>query len=388
MTDLWLLLLPVACASGWFMARRSGQDQHHQRNNISHRDYFIGLNYLLNEEPDKAVDIFIKMIEVDSDTVETHLALGNLFRRRGEVDRAIRIHQNLIARPHLSKQHRTEALLELGQDYLRAGVFDRAERLFLEVIEMGEQTTPSLQYLLDIYQQEKDWEQAIKVAQQLEKTGNSEMQPVISHYYCEMAERAFENNNEEQLHHYIKRALSIDRNNVRASLLEGNYELKKARFKVAIRCFKRIKNQDPEYLSEAILPLVECYEKLDDESGMVGYLRQCLDDHPRISVVLIFAERLRKSQGDNAAIEFLSEQLQRRPSIRGLKRLIELNIDNTLGAARDNLSILRDVTKLLLSGKPIYRCGHCGYSSKTLLWQCPSCKFWNSVKPIHGLEGD
>ncbi len=388
MTNLLFLLLPVAAASGWMVAKRDGNNKKTQRGAISHRDYFIGLNYLLNEQPDKAVDIFIKMIEVDSDTVETHLALGNLFRRRGEVERAIRIHQNLIARPHLTKQHRTQALLELGQDYLRAGVFDRAERLFLEVLEMGEQTTSSLNNLLDIYQQEKDWEQAIKIASQLERCGNLDMQPVIAHYYCEMAERALERLNTDQSLKYLKRALSVDRDSVRASLIQAKIEYQQGRYKSAIRYYKRVKQQDPEFLSEAILPLVKCYEKLSDEAGLIAYLRQCLDDSPRISIVLIFAERLQKRDGSAAAIKFLIEQLQRRPSVRGLKHLIELQINDSYGDAKANLTVLHDVAKVLLKGKPIYRCRHCGYSSKSLLWQCPSCKDWDVVKPIQGLEGD
>ncbi|MCW5588632.1 MAG: lipopolysaccharide assembly protein LapB [Legionellales bacterium] len=389
MNSLFLLLLPVAAASGWYFAKRTPTHKNsHKPQGISHRDYFVGLNYLLNEEPDKAVDIFIKMIEVDSDTVETHLALGNLFRRRGEVERAIRIHQNLIARPHLQKEHRIQALLELGQDYLRAGVFDRAERLFLEVLDMGEHTTPSLQHLLHIYQQEKDWEQAISVAQQLEKNGSQDMQPVIAHYYCEMAERALAKNNTDSAQRSLKRALAVDRNNVRASLLQAHMELTQGKYKAAIRCYKRVKNQDSEFLSEAILPLVHCYEQLQDESEMIDFLRQCLDEHPRISVVLIFTERLLKTQGEKAASEFLAEQLQRRPSVRGLKHLIEIQLKNADGRMRDNLTILRDVTRLLLENKPIYRCRQCGFAGKTLQWQCPTCKNWNTVKPIHGLEGD
>jgi len=149
---LWLLL-PLAALSGWLAARRR------QENSVSDptfpSDYFKGINYLLNEQPDKAVDVFIKMLEVDTDTVETHLALGSLFRRRGEVDRAIRIHQNLIARPNLTKSQRIESLRELGQDYLRAGVLDRAENLFLELTGMGEDEC--FVYLLEIYQQQREW---------------------------------------------------------------------------------------------------------------------------------------------------------------------------------------------------------------------------------------
>jgi len=169
MIDLWPLLLPAAAWSGWWVANRSNSNKSHNVANKLSREYVVGLNYLLNEQSDKAVDIFIKLLEVDSDTVETHLALGSLFRRRGEVDRAIRIHQNLIARPQLSILQRKESLMALGQDYMSAGVFDRAERIFLEVVELGgSKETSSLHGLLAIYQQEKAWEKALDVIKKLE----------------------------------------------------------------------------------------------------------------------------------------------------------------------------------------------------------------------------
>ena len=156
MINLWPLLLPAAAFSGWWIARRNDASKHHQPNRPLSHEYVVGLNYLLNEQPDKAVDVFIKLLEVDSDTVETHLALGSLFRRRGEVDRAIRIHQNLIARPQLSTIQRKEALMALGQDYMSAGVFDRAERIFLEVLELGgERETRPLQDCLRFISKKK-----------------------------------------------------------------------------------------------------------------------------------------------------------------------------------------------------------------------------------------
>src|SRR5579883_3417069 len=148
-----ILFFLISVTIAWFMGYRARPQEETPRKNNLPRDYLIGLNFLLNEETDKAVDIFIKMLEVDSDTVETHLAVGKLFRRRGEVDRAIRIHQNLIARPQLEKVYREQSLFELGQDYLSAGMLDRAERIFLELVDHKEYIVPSLRALLDIYQQ-------------------------------------------------------------------------------------------------------------------------------------------------------------------------------------------------------------------------------------------
>ena len=171
---LWLLL-PVAAGTGWWAARNATRRATREREGGGFRsDYFQGINYLLNEQPDKAIEVFIKLIEVDSDTVETHLALGNLYRRRGDVDRAIRIHQNLVARESLSTSQRTEALLELGQDYMSAGVLDRAEDLFSEIAVDADYRMQALRQLIDIYEREKDWPKAIASARKLEQaTGNS-----------------------------------------------------------------------------------------------------------------------------------------------------------------------------------------------------------------------
>jgi lipopolysaccharide biosynthesis regulator YciM len=183
MQDLLWLLLPVAVAFGWFAAQRSKGKPGSCSDSMLGSEYIKGLNYLLNEQQDKAIDVFIRMLEVNSDTVETHLALGNLFRKRGEVDRAIRIHQNLIARTSLSEEQRTDALLELGQDYMKAGLFDRAEALFKELLEHNVHISSALPLLLDIYQQEKDWDNAIAIADQMGFVGEQPARSVIAHFY-------------------------------------------------------------------------------------------------------------------------------------------------------------------------------------------------------------
>ncbi len=219
MLDLLLLLLPIAAVSGWYGGYKH-KSSAAQKPNFLPRDYFIGLKYLIDEQPDKAVDIFIKMLEVNSDTVETHLALGGLFRRRGEVNRAIRIHQNLIARPQLVKGQRVQALSELAQDYMRAGVLDRAENLFLELLELDKGNEANFRYLLHIYEQQKDWEQAITIARKLHN-----MQPAIAHYYCELGDH--------------KKALLMDKNCVRATLLQGAMHINDVILKVQFVLIKK-----------------------------------------------------------------------------------------------------------------------------------------------------
>jgi lipopolysaccharide biosynthesis regulator YciM len=389
MINFWPLLLPAAAVSGWLLARRNYLANEGDAGNQLSREYVVGLNYLLNEQPDKAVDVFIKLLEVDSETVETHLALGSLFRRRGEVDRAIRIHQNLIARPQLSFLQRKEALMALGQDYMSAGVFDRAERIFLEVLELGgARELSSLQGLLAIYQQEKAWEKAIDVVKKIEVSTGQNMKAQAAHYYCEMGQNAIKLDEMDKAYSLIKQALSIDKQSVRASIMLASLEIKNARYKQAIRVLEQVLEQDHEFLMELIGPLLTCHRELDTMDECVDYLEQTLEDHHRACVIFVIGDYLRQEKSEDLAIDFVSAELSRHPSIRGLNHLIYWHLESANGKVRDKLQMLYDITSKFLENKPIYRCGHCGFSGKLLHWHCPSCKQWGRTKPIHGLEGD
>ena len=385
---LWLLL-PVAAASGWWLARRNAQTG--GRNSSGSRispDYFKGLNYLLNEQPDKAIEVFIKMLDVDSETVETHLALGNLFRRRGEVDRAIRIHQNLIARPTLHSEQRCVALLELGMDYMRSGLLDRAESLFQELMETGSHTVQALTQLLQIYQQEKDWDKAIDTARRLESESGERFAPVIAQFYCEKVEQLGQDGEEVQASDMVRRALNTDPRCVRASLLGAELAYKAGKPKLAIRAYKRIERQDPDFLPEAIYPLVDCYRELGNVDELMKYLRYIVEKHGGITPTLVLAELIAEHQGEAQAIAFITDELRRRPSVRGVSRLIKYALAHAQGTTKDNLLMIKDLTGKLLESKAAYKCNHCGFAGKSLHWQCPTCKYWNSAKPIHGVEGE
>ncbi|MDR3442366.1 MAG: lipopolysaccharide assembly protein LapB [Legionella sp.] len=388
MIDLWPLLLPAAAWSGWWVANRNKSKVDPSLSNRLSREYVVGLNYLLNEQSDKAVDIFIKLLEVDSDTVETHLALGSLFRRRGEVDRAIRIHQNLIARPQLSIVQRKESLMALGQDYMSAGVIDRAERIFLEVVELGgTKETRSLHGLLAIYQQEKAWEKALDVIKKLEISTGASFHTQAAHYYCEMAGQALKSNGTDRAAYCIKQAINVDSESVRASLMHASIEMKEGRYKQAIRSLKRVPQQDADFLTEILEPLVFCHKELDSMADCINYLEQTLEHHPRASVIFVIAEYLRQHKSMDAAIDFVADNLSKHPTIRGLNQLIYWHLESAHGKVRDKLQMLYDITSKFLDNKPVYRCGHCGFGGKHLHWHCPSCKNWGRMKPVHGLEG-
>ena len=383
---LWLLL-PVAAFSGYWLGRRA-PDSKNGAGALFHPDYFRGLNFVLNEQPDKAIEVFIRMLEVDSETVETHLALGNLFRRRGEVDRAIRIHQNLIARPKLNREQRAAALLELGMDYMRSGLLDRAEGLFLELAGSNLHLGPAYTELLAIYQQEQDWDKAIGTARRLAAVSGHSQDKIIGQFYCEQAELAAAAGNQKAVRDFIRRALSFDPDCVRASLIEAQMHLSLGGEKAAIRAYKRVEAQNSAYLGEIIAPLRECYRRLDRLPEFARYLRALVGRYGGIRALLTMTELIAERDGENAAVRFISAELKGRPNVKGVHRLIEYTLATAGGETREHLQTIRELTAQLSENRAVYQCGHCGFSGKALHWQCPGCQRWETIKPICGVAGE
>jgi len=386
-TNLLLLCIPAAGILGYqYGYKRLNKHINKTSFNLP-ADYFIGINYLIDEQPDKAVDIFIKMLEVNADTFETHLALGNLFRRRGEVDKAIRIHQNLIAKPNLTKSQRIASLSELGQDYLKAGVLDRAEKLFLELISLYG-TPESFQHLLNIYQQQKDWEKAIQIAKKIQQSLRKSMHQEIAHYFCELAELLINKNQFLPAQEYLKNALSTDSHCVRAGLMLGKIAMANQQYKLAIRYYKQIKNQDPDFIVEMLIPLATCFEKLNLEKELNRFLYKCLEEYPQPSIALVLTEYIKRWQGTDEAIQFITSRILVCPSLQGLTHLTQLFQETANDSSHFQLTTLNKLLQQLLANKPIYRCTQCGFSARMLYWLCPQCRQWNCVKPIHSLEVD
>jgi len=382
------LLLPLAFISGWWLARKGRWNKPLETGPGISPEYFKGLNFVLNEQPDKAIEVFIKMLEVDSETVETHLTLGNLFRRRGEVDRAIRIHQNLIARPNLEQEYRTLALLELGMDYMRSGLLDRAESLFIQLIEMDGYASQASRQLLDIYQQEKDWDNAINYASRLEAISGERFDPIIAQYYCELSSEYLSTEKVKEARESVRKALNMDPRCVRASILEAELLQTEGKHKSALKAYKRIEKQDADYMPEVIHPMLTCYQKLGQVRQAIQYLQDILNRHGGITTLLCLTELIIEEQGEAEGIRFVSAELRKRPTVKGVDRLLEYVMGKAEGEIRDNLATIKDLTGKLLDNWSIYKCQQCGYDAKMLRWQCPSCKNWGTIKPVYGVEGE
>nr|VFK19465.1 MAG: Lipopolysaccharide biosynthesis regulator YciM, contains six TPR domains and a predicted metal-binding C-terminal domain [Candidatus Kentron sp. LPFa]VFK33844.1 MAG: Lipopolysaccharide biosynthesis regulator YciM, contains six TPR domains and a predicted metal-binding C-terminal domain [Candidatus Kentron sp. LPFa] len=393
-----LMLLPVAAASGWYLARKDIRDTTNALPGKPLRpDYFKGIHYLLYEQPDRAIEAFIKVLEVEDETAETHLALGNLYRRRGEMERAIRIHQHLIDRSTLNSKQRIEALLALGQDYLSAGLLDRAEDLFQDLVKNRHHTVQALRRLMEIYEQEKDWDKAIDSARKLEKITGNRLRAVIAHYYCEKAEHALRTNQKDTVMGIIEQAFDAHGGCARASLIEGDILVRSGSPEQALQAYRRVEIQDSDYLPEVIERMYYCYRLLQgshhrvskNSQAITAFFSSLLPRYNGVSVILALFEIKRREEGRQEAMAFLTGKLRERPSLRGYQRLLEMEFDGVAsGNASDHFAILRELITSLLKDRPVYRCHQCGFSAKTLHWQCPGCKNWNTVKPIRGAEGE
>ncbi len=383
--ELLFLLLPLAALSGWLIGRRRSVKGSEKNSDCLPRssDYFKGLNYLLNEQSDKALEVFIQMSELDGDTVEIHFALASLLAKRGEVDRAIRIHQNLIARPMLSPDDKNRALYELAKDYLRAGLLDRAESLFHELVDNTQFGQLSRSQLLEIYQQEKEWEKAIQIARRLDDTMQQPLSHLLAHFYCEQADEALARGDSSLAIKLVKRAFNEERKCVRATLLEGAIHLRNNKPKAAIKTLKRVEQQNIEYLPLILEPLQQAYEQLGNSRDFVSYLRK-LPEERSMSTVLELSEQLLHHEGEEQAVQLLQQALRRQPSLRILNRLIQLRVSKHPENPEFELTL--KTLDNFLQHKPIYHCDNCGFSSRTMHWQCPSCKQWDRVKPLQAIE--
>jgi lipopolysaccharide biosynthesis regulator YciM len=379
MLELFWLLLPVAALSGWWVARYGG-DRRQRRASALSADYYRGLNFLLNEEQDKALEVFMRLVEVDSETIETHLALGGLFRRRGEVDRAIRIHQNLLARPSLDQLQRSVALLELAKDYMHAGLLDRAETLFKDLVRQRAQLKESLEHLLDLYQRENEWQAAIDVAHELGVMSGESLKPVIAHCYCEIGLQNKKNGSIEKAIDALKNATAEDSRSVRPNILLGHMYFEDRQYPLAYRHYLRIFEQDEEFIPEILDRVIECIEKGIPAPEFENYVRILSQDQKRSMLIPGLARYIFITQGFEPALAYINEQLKRSPTLRTLKEWVVLE---KLGEREKpaQLTIVIEALRKVLQQLPGYQCRQCGYASTVLSWQCPGCQHWSSIKP-------
>ncbi len=386
---LFLGLFMAALAIGWLLGRREAIKVGFMlkpHGSAIDKQYFIGLNYLLNEQPDEAIETFIRALEVNPETVETHIAIGKLFCQRGDVERAIKVHQNLLARPNLTREQADRVQLELARDYLAVGMLNRAERLLDELINSNSQLkAEALVDLIMVHERERDWEHAIEAGRKLVRE-RADFKVVLAHYHCELAQKPQSLGEWPQVRRLMRAALEVDPGCVRAMLMLAELEQTQGQHREAAKWLQRLAEQDADFVPQA-LPLVR---RCADNGGldMQAYLDRVLaaDGLPMMATVLAKADELYQQQGLSAASHFVLAHIQQRPSLRGLLYLIDLHKDQVGQKGRDNLMILRGIVEALLIDKHQYRCEACGFSARQLHWQCPTCHGWSTLRPLKGRE--
>ncbi|STR62113.1 heat shock protein YciM [Klebsiella michiganensis] len=388
MLELLFLLLPVAAAYGWYMGRRSAQQSKQDDASRLSRDYVTGVNFLLSNQQDKAVDLFLDMLKEDTGTVEAHLTLGNLFRSRGEVDRAIRIHQSLMESASLTYDQRLLAVQQLGRDYMAAGLYDRAEGMFKQLVDETDFRLSALQQLLQIYQATSDWQSAIEVAERLVKLGKEKHRGEIANFWCELALQQMAGNDLDKAMALLKKGAAADRNSARVSIMMGRVWMEKGDYAKAVESLERVIEQDKELVGETLEMLQACYQQLGKTDEWEAFLRRCAEENTGATADLMLAQILEQREGVDAAQNYVTRQLERHPTMRVFHKLIDYHINEAEeGRAKESLGVLRHMVGEQVRSKPRYRCQKCGFTAHTLYWHCPSCRSWSTIKPIRGLDG-
>ena len=443
MDPVWLLLLlPCAAAGGWLMAKRE-----RARARKLPAAYFKGLNFLLNEQPDKALQVFLKATEMDGETVEIHLALGNLFRRRGEIERATRIHQNLIARADLDEEFRLLALFELAQDYFKSGLLDRAENLFQELRESKEHNEQANRFLLQIYEQEKEWRSALGIGEQLARRG-ADTANALAQYCCELAEQAITEGRFTRAQTHLDEALRHDAHCVRAVIQCGRLASMRGNHNNAIAIWRQLEQWSPQSLGEVVEHLANSYAALGDTENYREFLRTALKKNPDLRIITALVALAEREQ-HGAGRALLLELVRNYPSIEGLCELVNARardecgahrcgggavksdaVDKVDGAAasdvtnnvasdsasndasniarhtavhnamrtasdatnnvkseRKDFALLAELLAEVARRERGYCCRTCGFCSSALHWQCPGCKGWGTVQKRVSVTG-
>jgi len=395
-----VVALFVAAAAGWLVAQfrfrdrtppvlppppkpeRSNGLRSQQPPRRLNEDYLKGLGFLLNEEPDKAIEVFLKMVDVDNETVETHFALGSIYRRRGEVERAIRIHENIMARPQLSDEHRLEAMFALAEDYFRAGLFDRAEVSFRQLAETETRRVAALRYLLRIYEQQRDWDHAIAIHNRLTALASPEQPTAIAHYHCELAEQARERGDLDGAREHLHRARDVQRNFPRSALIRSDIALDMNEPELAALLCQRVVELHPRLLALA-LPRVLRAVRGKDAGDLERRFQAWIRPEPAARAELAYAAIVAGLEQEPFVRDCLPDLLREDPSLGEIVRSVagdpgqltqQQRTDLALGLAR----ILRRTQR--------YRCVDCGFASASHFWQCPGCRSWDAFAPVALLD--
>ena len=383
--ELWMLLaFPLFFGMGW-LAARIDIKQLLTESSALPRSYFQGLNFLLNEQQDKAIEAFIEVVKVDPQTIELHFALGSLFRRRGEVDRAIRMHQHLVDRADLDQDKKQQAIFELAQDYLKAGILDRAESLFLD-LQASSYSKDALIFLLELYQKEKDWLKAIDVTQRLSAVSGQTHGKEAGFFYCELAAQEIARQQMDVARVYLEQALQMDPQAVRATIMLGDMESSANNIPKAIETWQRIEQQNPQYLPLVAERLLDAYRHNAGADAGISVLQGYLAQHPSLDLMNVLFDAILQRDGAEAAYRLVRDELQRNPTLLGLDKLLEARLLEMSSGNRADIEMVKSLVHQRTRSLAMYRCANCGFKARQFYWHCPACHGWETYSPRRSEE--
>jgi len=380
----WLLALPLFFSLGW-LAARVDLKQLLAESTALPAAYFKGLNFLITNQHDKAIEAFSEAVQANTDSLELHFALGSLFRKRGEVDRAIHLHLNLLQKTDLAPQQKLAVTAELAQDYLKAGLLDRAEELF-ESLDDDRYRQPALRALLEIYVREREWERAIKAATELERLSGVPFRVEVAHYYCEMAVKSKLANDLHTARFELEQALNANKNCVRANVLLGDMEAEADAHKEAISAWRKIEFQQPEYLGLIAPKLLTSYRALNQTADGLLLLQTYLQNYKLPSLINVLYEATLAENGPESAAILARTELIKMPSLSVLDQLLQARTialkqhsNNSENTTFNDIQLMQQTVRHAIGNKTAYHCVQCGFKAKYHHWQCPACNAWEAL---------
>ncbi|MEE9322058.1 MAG: lipopolysaccharide assembly protein LapB [Granulosicoccus sp.] len=385
--NLVWMLLPVAAAAGWFAARRSVAARPEAFWDYT-SNFHQGLSELLNERQDKPVELFENLSDTDRDTADTHLALGNLFRRRGDVERAILLHESLLEKTGLSAEVHAAARYELARDYDSAGLLDRSEKVFLELIEQGQRVDDTYESLLQLHERERDWAKAIRVAEEHERRIGKGIPSRVAHYYCELATKAIESGYLEEARSLLGQALDNCSDCARANMMLADLALSRNDYETAIEHYRQVEQQRPELMPEIIEKRFDAFQQAGDEPRLRKFLDHIRQRRNAYSVIRTARGVIEKLDGAHEADRFFKDQILKRPSLKGLRDWARDQLEISRPEEREKVGVICAMLEQVVEDKPGYLCDSCGLRGNFMHWRCPSCGTWDSVNTIIGVEGE
>jgi len=387
MLNLLWLLLPVAAVAGWFAAKRSAAKRTDVFWNYS-ADFHQGLNVLLNAPQDLPEELFDNISDTDNDTAETHLALGNLYRRRGDVNRAIVLHESLVNKSDLSEELQATALYELAKDFDSAGLLDRSEATLRTLIEKQQRLPDAYAALLQLHERERDWGHAIEIASEIERATGKDHTQLVGHYYCELATEAQSAGYKEEAASLLNTALERAGKCARAHMMLSNLAKTEGDHASALHHFEQVEALRPELMPDIIDDWFETLLANGDTSALRRFVQRIAERRNAYSVIRTTRAIIKQLDGVDLAERFFKDQILQRPSLKGLRDWAHDQLAISKPDERDKVQVICALLDKVVEEKPAYRCGSCGFLGNMLHWRCPGCSNWDTVQPIIGVEGE